>query len=317
MDTPVYQPGDNVRFLVLALTYDTKPFIFDDINVKVFNSQNKETRAFRESPKDFKFNGIFKIPHVADTGKWTIKVEINKNHVTTKKSFNVKIERPSLVKILMEVPSKVSIFDRKVTLNISATYFSKVYTSGIANILAKVMSMENDSFIIAQHEKKIKISGRENNVTFHFENDFDIRYMSRDRRILFNVSFHDDLTGNAFETSNQIILTVAGKYILRCNKKPFVPGHQHEFFVTVHTLDGKLINDRAMKVEMSVIYSHDAKKHFHDKILKNGVVNFIFNPHNTTTFIDIELKTGDSRDKLRIEASTEKDLFEIRLREKS
>lgn len=314
LDKPIYKPGDRVRFLVLALKYDTKPFTIDYINVKILNSRGKVVRTFNKSPKDFKFDGSFIIPYEAKADKWTIQVELSKNQLVTTKTFYVEREPDSRVKVFLEAPSKVSIYDRQVSVNVFAKQYTGVFASGTATVNASITSMDDDD-ILAEGTKNMNISARDNQVTFNFKRDLGINIISDEYRIIFSVKFNDGLTQSSFEAeNNRTILTAAGKYMLKYNNKPFHPGHKHELVVKVHTLNGSLIADQAMKVDMRA--TCDQTKYFRTEILKDGAVKFILNPL-ATKFIDIELETDDSKENFRLEASKDEDFFEIRIAEKA
>lgn len=245
-------------------------------------------------------------------GTWTIKVQLNKNPHLTTKSFEVEKNPDNRVKVFIEVLSKVSIYHRHVKLNVFAKQHTNVYASGMAKVSAKVVSMRNNN-VIAIKEKPLKLTGRDNNVKFHFANDLGIRYLSSDARIIFSINFIDDLTASNFEMTRETILSVAGKYMLSYNLKSFHAGRFNELIVKVHTLAGQLITDRAMKVELSATYSHDVTKHLRHEILENGTVKFILHPRLDTELIDIELKTDDSKESFNLHASNDEEFFEINL----
>lgn len=301
---------------MVALKYDTKPYTIDDINVKILNSRGKEVRTFSKSPKDFKFDGSFIIPDEAKADKWTIKVELNKNQLVTTKTFRVEREPDSRVKVFLEAPSKISINDRQVSVNVFAKQYTGVFASGRATVKASITSVDDDD-VLAESTKSMKISERGNQFTFNFKRDLRINIISDDYRIIFSVKFNDDLTQSTLETeSNRTILTAAGKYMLLYNNKPFHPGHNCELVVKVHKLNGHLIANQAMRVDMRAKYSHDQTKYYRTEILKDGTVKFILNPAQATKFIDIELETDDSKENFRLEASEDEEFFEISLAEK-
>lgn len=317
LDKPIYQPGDKVRFLVLALNNDTTPFNFEHINVKVLNSRGKEVKTFNASTKAFKFDGSFEIPDEAKSETWSLKVNINKNKLVTTKSFEVEKEPDNRVKVFIEAPSKMSIFHHELSINVFAKHYTGVFASGRATIKAEVLTTDGDDDRISSKKKTAPLNGRYNEVLFSLKKDFGISILASDVKIVITVIFKDDLTGNEFLTSKEVYLTISGKYILKYDSKPFHRGHEHELIVKVHTLSGNLIADQAMRVDMIAKYSHDPRKYHRFEVLRNGAVKFILNATQVTDFIDIELKKDNCQENFRIRATVEEDFFEISLPDQS
>lgn len=313
LDKPIYQPGDKVRFLVFALNFDTTPFNFEHINVKVLNSKRNVVKTFDFEPKDFKFDGSFKIPEDAKPEeKWSLKVQLNKNLLMTTKSFDIKEKPFNRIKVLVEAPSRVSIYQREVSVNVFAKHFSGVFAGGTAIVKASIVSFDDENDVLTDCKKEIKISARDNQVSFDFERDFGINIILFDHKIIYNVTFHDDLTQGTFESENiKTILSPAGKFTFKYNKEPFHRGHDHNLTVKVHSIDGHLIADKAMRVDMIAKYSNDATTYHRNDILENGAVKFILNATQATGFIDIELKTDDSKESFRMLPSVNDEFFEI------
>lgn len=308
---PAYQPGDTVRFLVFALDYDTKPYKFNEISVDVLNSRDKVIRTFNKTPKDFKFNSSFEIPNEANSGEWKLHVRINKIPVITKKIFHIQNVVDNRVKVFIEVPSKVSIYQNEVTVNVFAKHFTDMYASGKAKVTAKFLVPMID-FALAEKTKVVKLSGPSNAVSFNFKQDFNINILSDDSKISFEVEFTDDLSGNSYAESREIDLSSGGKYEIRLNSQPFLPGFDHEITINLFTLDGQKIT-QSMKVSMELKYSNSDVKYLKDDILQNGKVTFTLQPPENAREISMKLTAGDSNKRVTIVAVADQDFFEANL----
>lgn len=317
LNKPVYQPGDTVKFLILALDYDTKPYMFNEIQVEFFNSRNKKIKTFSETSNDFKFNSSFEIPYEAKFGEWKLHVYIKKaqRSIVTKKSFHIQnVKEENLAEVFIEVPSKVSINHREVTLNVFAKNSTYGYASGNANVTARFLMQSIDfDYMTEGKTKMIRLSGQSKNVTFNFKEDLNINALLNDHKIVFDVVFTDDLTQNDYNKSRKIDLTTGGMYEIRHNENRFLPGVEHKFTVKVFTLDGKLIDEQAMKVSMKLKYSNSNVQYLLDGILHKGEVTFTLQPPENARDFIIDLIAGESIKRVKIEAIVEEDFFEAKL----
>lgn len=312
LNKPVYRPGDTVRFLVLVLDYDTKPYEFNELTVDVLNSRNITLKSFTSKSKDYKFNSTIEIPDEANVGEWKFHVRVNGDSIITEKSIHIENEPKRRVGIFIEAPSKVSIRHREFSVNIFAKHFTGVYASGDAEVHAEFFSTYL-KLVLSKKIFNLKLNGRTNQLTINFERDFDVNSLIVDSKINIKVKFIDSLSKSTYEDSITIDFLSGGKYEIKHNGHQFLPGFDRALTVRVYTLDGHHITNKAMKVSMEAKYSNSDVLHLKDGILKNGEVKLMLNPTKEATDISVKLTVDDTEKVFRIMATNDPHFFEINL----
>lgn len=274
LDKSTYKPGDLVRFMVIVLDADTKPFKFDRIEVSVLDGRNNTVRTFSEGrTSDFGiFGSNFTLSRHPTMGRWRILVQIDANTVKTSKSFMVSEEIQSLVKIITDAPHAVSAFDEEVTLRISAKDLSGKLINGVATVTAKI---ENENNILLDSKlKKLTLNGANNSITFKFLDDFKLQRITKNYNIIFTTSVK--VFGQTFESEKEVKLINSGKhYAVLEGPDHFKPGFNYTLKAKVYRLDGRPENVQRMKVIVRTLLTKNPNRHFADSlVLRNGVVSF-------------------------------------------
>jgi len=79
-DKPIYKPGDSVRFRVVVVDRDLRPYHMNNININVTDSLNRPIKQFDDLDENYMgvFTGNFDLSVHTPLGIWKIRVVIDK-----------------------------------------------------------------------------------------------------------------------------------------------------------------------------------------------------------------------------------------------
>lgn len=200
-DKPVYKPGDEVKFRILIVDLETKPYQLKKLRIEVLDGLSNVVRVFdKDALKEFE-NGVFvnKMDTSTDpiTGAWKIRVTSNdisdveddkSKDVVTEQSFQVKEYALPRFEVIIDTNHDVTQSERFVKLKIYANYTFGEFAAGIVKVTAWVYDTK---FMNKVHKTTIKTveCPFKKIVDFNIETDLDIFNEIRPYEVKFEVEF--------------------------------------------------------------------------------------------------------------------------------
>ena len=149
-DKPAYKPGDKVRFRVLVLDHETKPYKYTSISVNIINGKGQVSTTFTETRKsDFSlYENTYTLPN--EPGEWKVEVSVDSSKRKTRKTFLVKDFTPPPFQVYVETLPRVSFegYQPKLAMKVYAKYPFDTMVKGTADILAKVYLANNPTEVL-------------------------------------------------------------------------------------------------------------------------------------------------------------------------
>jgi CD109 antigen len=138
-DKSIYKPGDIVKFRILVLDGDTKPFKVDDIKIIIVDSDKNIIKKFKDANEKM-VKGVYKnelqLSDTVNIGKWEILVKIKDDKVTAKEFEVDEYVLPKFELLLDVEPANYK--DGKIRATVKAKYTFGKLAKGTAKVTAKV-----------------------------------------------------------------------------------------------------------------------------------------------------------------------------------
>jgi CD109 antigen len=310
-DKPIYKPGDIVKFRVLIIDFEMKPYRVAKLRVELFDALDNVVNHFEEEEESTLEKGVyvneFEIATEPMMGQWGIRVissinekaEDKREEVVTEQKFEVKEYILPRFEVIVDTNHDVTQDEGVVRLTVSANYTFGEYVKGKAVITAKVFDSNFLSIVQQETSKTVDIEFRKM-VEFNIKNDLKIVNAIRPYEVKFEVVFEEGLTGQKMTKIVPVRVHKTGEYFLELVKvvKRFKPGYPFKVKAIVRKFDGSLATDKYTPVKLKIDFfykaplctSIDEIKNFdksfesnRESNLKNGIAEFILHvPHNTT-----------------------------------
>lgn len=297
LDKPIYRPGDTVKFLVVVLDRDLKPYNFNKLEISIFDNIDAFCGSFFEDglSKNFPENSFYKnefnVGLNEDEGSWKIKVKVNDDKVLTKKAFSVQKEDKSWLQIFIEGPDVVSIDELGIRLNILVIRNNYDFVQKTVKVTAVVCVKT----CVKRPSKILNVDALNNELIFSFQDDLNIHYITQSVRVKFIVEAKDRNHGTPMKVNKHVIVHSGRKYYLKLEKQPhFIPGELYQ--IKARILQAR--TDIPIVNQFSEIFM---RKNFSDEGVQivvrgevhDGVADFVLNPGENTKFINLEFEFAD------------------------
>lgn len=284
-----YKPDDEVKFLVIVLDPEMRPFKYDRIKIKLINSIENKTIVDEQRTSNFSvFPGKYKLGTEPTRGKWEIQVQINNAVLKTAKTFFVAEESKKLLKIFLNAPNAISSQDNGFNLNIFVQNSHGKTVKRIINTQAKIFNEANR--LIATSEKALGVNGKGSKISFNLRDDLGLQRVSQNYTIKLRSTLND--FSDFYEAERTVKIVHGGRhYIVPDLPRLFKPGMYYSFKAKVYTFNGILEEKRAMQVIARATFSNDPNREHSDSvILKNGVAEFILPTFENAETMTISLE---------------------------
>ncbi|CAG9811984.1 unnamed protein product [Chironomus riparius] len=201
-DKSVYKPGDIVKFRIVILDVDTKPFKFDDIEIFITDGGEHQVKKF-EDPKSKFVKGVYKNElQLSDSlvqGRWQIHVRVNDNEFKSK-SFDIEeYDLPKFELVLDVEPANYK--DGKIRATVKAKYTFGKMAKGTAKVTAVVNQntyhfrrrYKPDKKDLTTVIKHIDVDGKKF-VEFDMESELKMNKSSYNNNVVLTATFVEEIT---------------------------------------------------------------------------------------------------------------------------
>lgn len=216
-DKPIYRPGENVRFLVVVVDKDLKPFMPNNLKISIIDPFNKTFVHYdgREFMDYGVLNDTFKLADDTIVGNWKIQVEIDKNRLFWTKMFAVDKFVLPLYNAYLKINEKHLIFGEHLEISIYAKYPFGEYVSGSANITISGTNVMYQRSIALNFGEFIKINTK---------NDLKLTKINI-TELDIKVEFEEPESGEIVTKTDRFSVHGEKKYhVIASHRNSFIPG---------------------------------------------------------------------------------------------
>lgn len=287
-DKPAYKPGDKVRFRVIVLDHETKPYKYTKINVNIINGEGMVARPFTEARKsDFSlYENSYTLPDEPVLGEWKIQVSVDDSKLKSTKIFLVKDFAPPPFQLYIETLPRVSFdgYQPKLEVKVYAKYPFDTMVKGTAEIEAKVYLANNPTGVLAENLKTVQVDD-EKVIEYDLKADFGIKLLTSNAIVEFNVNFVEDGTSRNATQAQKVWVIASGRHYIKLKRQEtFKPGFSYKIEASVFTLNGELATSTFDEIRMFLQYNYKNKRTTaeelitEDAFLKDGKAVFVLKP---------------------------------------
>ncbi|KAL7015206.1 hypothetical protein ACKWTF_016340 [Chironomus riparius] len=264
-DKGIYKPSDIIKFRVLILDVDTKPFKFDDIEIFITDDKRNRVKQF-EFPKSKFVKGVYKNElQLSDSpvkGNWKINVKINNESVADK---NFVVDEYVLPKFELTMDTEPANFkDGKIRATVKAKYTFGKPAKGTANVTAKFRKGHYDreerkyideSVIVS---KQIDVDGKKF-VEFDAENELKMNKSSYHSRVELVATFIENLSQKEVNVSKVVFVQKKPYKLELSGEKYFIkPGIPNHVIAKLTYYDKDMpITDKNNPIKFNIKYKYD------------------------------------------------------------
>lgn len=320
-DKPVYKPGDIVKFRVLVINFESKPYAIEKMEIEMLDGNGDFVKKFDEDEEEKFSTGVYvnevELATEPVIGKWEIRVVINdEKDLITKLNFIVKEYVLPRFEVNVDTNRDVAQNENVVKLTISANYTFGEFVKGKAVITARIYDTGYPNIVQQTTSKTIDVEFRRL-VEFNIRNDLKIVNAIRPYEVRFEVVFEETLTGQKFTKNVSVRIHKTGDFYLEFvqTQKRFKPGYPYEFQVIVRKYDGALATDKYSPVSLKVdffykpllctpksqlsssITRYEANRNI---FLKNGIADVKIEVPANTTAVMVSATFHDTKASLNI-----------------
>lgn len=277
LDKPVYQPGDNVRFIVVVLDPETRPFKYDTIDVTIFDGINdilEPSETIKRTSNYSIYSGNFVLSDDPNMGKWKINVRVNNDNKVTSKHFFVSEKSKTDKQVYMEVPSIISHLNRDIPLTVYVQDKFYKFITGTINVKAELYS--SNKIRKNMKEKSIKVEGQHNTLSFSLIDDLKITNVISDLTVEFEATYEQN---PSIKSYSSVVIKPLGRHRIKFDfyksRKRFLPGSFYNFAVKVFRIDRTLEDEQGILVTARMNFTNDPSHlHSDSKVLNEGMAEF-------------------------------------------
>lgn len=264
-DKPMYKPGDTVKFRVLIIDAETKPYQVDKLSVELLDARGNVVTHLDEHNQDNLSKGVyvneFEVAAGSVIGKWKIRVTSSSKRKNDVTEHHVAVKKFVLPQFVVNVDTKndVSQDEGAMQLVISANYTFGEYVKGKAVITARVYDPVYPKIIQQTVSKAINVD-RKATVEFGIKKDLQIFNEIRRYDVVYEVVFEDVLTGQQETKIVPVGIHQIGEHFLEIvtASKRFKPGFPYDVKVIVRKFDGTLSENKLNRVKLTTDFYYKA-----------------------------------------------------------
>lgn len=316
-DKPVYKPDDVVKFRLLVLDADTKPYPLNKLECKIIDSNRNVVFEGSTNSLPNPFPGVFMDEYgISDSpplGEWKIHVKVD-NGEETVQSFDVSEYVLPRFSAYVLCDSNVLLSDRKFKVTVYGEYTFGEFVRANAVISAKVYDHMNSELLKNEIVKTATVSAKKA-IEFDLIRDLKIKSSSI---IKVQVVLEEILTGK--KANDSITITVHEKaehnvQLIRSDLK-LKPGFPFAIKAVVRRFDGSIEENQKKDLTFEVTYFYSQPKHaeqlsrkrlrflnstMHKSMpIKNGLAEFEVEVLKNVTGLTVTAKYLDSEATLNV-----------------
>jgi len=143
LDKPIYKPGDEVKFRIIVVDTDLKPFHYNNINVSIIDPLDRMIKVFDDPGEMYFgiFTNSFRLSSSTPTGTWKIRAEIDKlPHFYTNKTFAVEKYTLPPFDVHLSTPETDYLTDAIIQFTFYGKYSYGDYVRGSAYLVIRDIS---------------------------------------------------------------------------------------------------------------------------------------------------------------------------------
>lgn len=263
-DKPVYKPGDNVKFRVLVIDKDSKPYQFKKalITFSDANKNNVEKRGIPRSLNGF-YQASFVLSSEALIGMWGIHVQVDNDAELISKTFEVKEYTRPRFEAVIKTKLNIPIEQESLQATFYARYSFGEYVQGEARINVKVFENQMKGTPKLEFNRTLSDVSSEEDLTLSFEDDLQISEIKK-AFVKLSLVFEENLT--KVERSTEKIISInsgnnqikAGIEIL--GEKYFKPGFPYNFRIIIRDQSGDPIPNSEKELKITTVFLNKSNK---------------------------------------------------------
>lgn len=273
-DKAIYKPEDEVRFRVISLNEELKPFKPNNINVTLIDPQgtNLGMRRNLKQVNDLGlFNQSFPLSDSAMEGKWSLFIQVGK--VNTTKTFTVQKYKLPFYEVKIYAKPKVALDELELNVGVEAVYSFGENVPGVVTV-----EVSNPTYSV-KSTKSASITALQN-FTFSFASDLGVTSIINDYMPLnVTVNFMDTLN---LQTNAQVKIETIQLFpkktckIHLVNRDNYTAKIPFTFGVIVEEFEGNIIENSGSMVKASFKDSGSNCKlnHHNENLIINSVASF-------------------------------------------
>lgn len=173
LDKPVYAPGHSVKFRVITVDRDLKPYHMNNIDIKIIDPFNRTMFVFDDLDKMYAgiFSNSFKLGDHKPLGDWTVRVIVDKQKSReVSKIIPVQKYILPLFTVNLNLVEKHLLENQKLELSIFAKYPYGDYVAGDAELT--IRNAENNTVHLQTTFRNISDTY---SVSYHLKDNLSIK----------------------------------------------------------------------------------------------------------------------------------------------
>ncbi|XP_070504802.1 CD109 antigen-like [Chironomus tepperi] len=222
LDKPIYKPGDDVRFRIIVIDKDMRPYIMNTIDVQVVDPYNRTIQRYTdlEERNIGIFKDLFSLSRNTILGDWKLQVVVDKmSYLKALKVFPVQKYNLPLFAVNIETSSRHYLPESRIVISISARYSFGDFVTGNADLVINDVTT-NQTYFQQTFEN---ISGIKS-VALNVLDDLGIKVINR-MDLQATVTFTEPETGLKSNKSTKFsIHPDATVKMTPVHPKDFIPG---------------------------------------------------------------------------------------------
>jgi len=295
-DKPIYKPGDEVKFRILVIDSDMKPFHMNSLKLDIIDPFGRIIETFSNLEVQYLglFEDIFKLSSRTVLGDWNIQAVVdNKEQYKTAKTFGVQKYILPLFEVHVETNEKHYLLDHDINFIFYAKYSFGEFVTGNAELVIRNQATGYEYFRNLFRNVEV-VETFSKNIKYHLHIDTsDVVALEA------LVIFTEPGSGLSFNKSTVFNAHNGNKYKVT----PFHPSKfsfGSNFKVTVHVTEwnGEKFKNSNEKVEMKFSFTtsdfNNLGKLVHMPII-DGVASYDIEVPMKAELLHLEVKFTNSR----------------------
>lgn len=329
-DKPVYKPGDTIKFRILIVDLETKPYqLIKKLKIEIVDGLTNTVKTFDDEEIEWLNNGVYEseVETSSDpaTGTWKVKVTTNDvsededddaRDIVTESKFEVKEYVLPRFEVIVDTSHDVTLKDIFIKLKVGAKYTFGELVNGTAKLTATVYDTKYMNIVQRTVTKTVAVETTKI-VDFNIANDLQINNEIRPYEVKFEVEFSETLTGQKAIKKTEVRIHKAANYTIEFTRerKRFKPGFPYSLKVILKEFDGTTSQKSHASIRLTVNYFYkpplcsnkdDVNKLIKNfelkraKLLKWGVADFDIEVPANTTALKITAEFNDIKADLSV-----------------
>ena len=266
-DKSVYKPSDNVKFRIMVLDSETKPFKFDSIDVYITDGGDNRIKQYESVDKKFT-KGVYQNElQLSDSpvmGTWKIHVKVNGDDETVK-SFDVDEYVLPTFEVTIDANPDANFKDGVIRATVKAKYTFGKIAKGNATVTAETSvprwGYRHWNSNNKKVSKTVEVDGKKF-VEFDVVKELEMKESSYYRRVKLFATFTEQLSGKEANASTTVeVHKTPHKMKLSKSAEKIKPGLPFKITADIRFHDKNTpVSDKFNPVNFTVNYYYDVPK---------------------------------------------------------